>query len=192
MSMNYCPNCEKAYAPHSAMCPPCNYWFAAPSAYSDYSEVASSGFNKRQMAGFAGATLLLVGVFTPLVGVPFFTVNYYSLTQFSSLAGLGFFLLLLCGVSAILLTATKRYALLKWPGLASLLILAYTFYTISSKISEAKTQMQQSMASMPNVANNQFKEMGNAFLSMIQMQWGWGVLAAGMVLLIVAAMLKDE
>lgn len=190
MSMNYCPNCGKEYAPHSAMCPPCNYWFSSPPAIA-YAG-GDSGFNKRQVASFAGAALLLVGLFTPLVGVPFFSVNYYSLTQFSSLASLGFFLLLLCGVSAILLAATKRYSLLRWPGLASLLMLAYTFYVISSKITEAKTQMQKSMASVPDAANNQFKEMGTAFMGMIQMQWGWGVLGAGAVLLIVAGMMRDE
>ena len=48
------------------------------------------------------------------------------------------------------------------------------------------------MASAPDAANNQFKEMGTAFMGMIQMQWGWGVLCAGAVLLIVAGMLKDE
>lgn len=189
MSMNYCPNCGKEYAPHSAMCPPCNYWFSTPAA--PYAS-SDSGFNKRQIASFAGATLLLVGLFTPLVGVPFFAVNYYSLSQFSSLAGFGFFLLLVCGVSAILLAATKRYSLLRWPGLASLLILAYTFYLISSKITEAKTEVARSMASVPDAASNQFKEMGTAFMSMIQMQWGWGVLAAGAVLLLIAGMLRDE
>lgn len=187
--MNYCPNCAKEYAPHSAMCPPCNYWFRSPAA----SQIVADGnFNKRQIAAFAGAVLLLVGLFTPLVGVPFFSVNYYTLTQFSSLAGLGFFLLLLCGVASILLAATKRFALLRWPGLASLLLLTYTFYVINSKISEAKTHVEKNMASLQGTPNAQFKEMGSAFLSMIQMQWGWGILGAGAVLLLVAGMMKDE
>jgi hypothetical protein len=189
MSMNFCPNCGKEYAPHSAMCPPCNYWFNAPAASSTE---ANTGFNKRQIAAFAGAALLLVGLFTPLVGVPFFSVNYYTLTQFSSLAGLGFFLLLLCGVASILLAATKRFALLRWPGLASLLMLTYTFYLISSKITEAKTHVEKNLSNMPGTPNAQLKEMGTAFMSMIQMQWGWGVLGAGAVLLLVAGMMKDE
>jgi hypothetical protein len=189
MPMNYCPSCSKEYAPHSAMCPPCNYWFATPApAAGAYAE---SAFNKRQIAAFAGAALLVVGLFTPIVGVPFFTVNYYSLTQFSSLAGLGFFLLLLCGVGSVVLATMKRYGLLKWPGLSSLLILAYTFYYISSGISQAKAEMAK-MATMPDGQANPFKGMGDAFLSMIQMQWGWGVLAAGAVLLIVAGLMKDE
>jgi hypothetical protein len=45
---------------------------------------------------------------------------------------------------------------------------------------------------MPDGQANPFKGMGDAFLSMIQMQWGWGVLAAGAVLLIVAGLMKDE
>ena len=57
MSMNYCPSCGKEYAPHSAMCPPCNYWFSTPAA--PYT-VSDSGFNKRQVASFAGAALLLI------------------------------------------------------------------------------------------------------------------------------------
>jgi hypothetical protein len=171
------------------MCPPCNYWFSAPAAYQESSH---SGFNKRQMAGFAGAALLLVGLFMPLVGVPFFTLNYYSLSQFSSLAGLGFFLLLLCGIGAGVLAGTRRYSVLKWPGLGALLIIAYTFYAINSKLAEAKTEMVRNIATMPEAQSSPFKGMGDAFMSMIQMQWGWGVLAAGAVLVIVASVLKDE
>jgi hypothetical protein len=189
MPMNYCPNCGREYAPHSAMCPPCNYWFRAPEPSL---AGAPSGFDKRMIGSFAGAVLLLVGLFMPLVGVPFFTINYYSLTQFSSLAGLGFFLLLLCGFGAIVLAATKRYELLKWPGLAALIITAYTFFVINSKLSEAKTEMVRNMATMPEATSNPLKGMGNAFMSMIQMQWGWGVLAVGAALLIVASILKDE
>ena len=189
MPMNHCPNCGREYAPHSAMCPPCNYWFSAPAAYA---APASSGFNKQQAGGFAGAVLLVVGLFMPLVGVPFFTLNYYSLSQFSSLAGLGFFLLLLCGVGAGALAATRRYELLKWPGLGALLVIAYTFYTISSKLAEAKTEMVRNMASIPEGQSGPFKGMGDAFMSMIQMQWGWGVLAAGTVLLLVSSFLTDE
>jgi len=189
MPMNHCPNCGRQYAPHSAMCPPCNYWFSAPAAYG---EAASSGFNKQQVGGFAGAALLVVGLFMPLIGVPFFTLNYYSLSQFSSLAGFGFFLLLLCGVGAGVSAATKRYELLKWPGLGALLILAYTFYTISSKLAEAKTEMVRNMASMPDAESGPFKGMGNTFMNMIQMQWGWAVLGAGALLLLVAGFLKDE
>ncbi len=189
MSMNYCPNCGKEYAPHSAMCPPCNYWFNAPTASP---LVADTNFNKRQVAAFVGAALLLVGLFTPLVGVPFFSVNYYTLTQFSSLAGLGFFLLLVCGVVSVLLAATRRCALLRWPGLAALLMLTFTFYTIGSKISEAKTHVEKNMASMPGTQNAQLKQMSTAFMSMIQMQWGWGVLGAGAILVIIAGMMKDE
>lgn len=190
MTMNYCPKCGKAYAPHSAMCPPCNYWFSAPAAFDT---VAPSGFNKRQIASFAGTILLLVGLFTPLVGIPFFTLNYYNLSQFSSLAGLGFFLLLICGVGGIVLAATKRYRALKWPGLGALLILACTFSIIQSKLSEARAEMTKNMAGMPGgTASNPFKGMGDAFMSMIQMQWGWGVLAAGAVLMIAASFMKDE
>jgi hypothetical protein len=174
------------------MCPPCNYWFSAPAAYGALEAAAPSGFNKQQLGGFAGAVLLVVGLFMPLVGVPFFTLNYYSLSQFSSLAGLGFFLLLLCGVGACVLAATRRYESLKWPGLGALLILVYTFYTISSKLAEAKTEMVRNLASMPEGQGGPFKGMGDAFMNMIQMQWGWAVLAAGAVLLLVASVLKDE
>lgn len=189
MPMNYCPNCGREYAPHSAMCPPCNHWFRTPEPSL---ASAHSGFDKKMLVSFAGAVLLLVGLFMPLVGVPFFTFNYYNLTQFSSLAGLGFFLLLLSGISAIVLTATRRCGLLKWPGLAALIISAYTFFVINSKLSEAKTEMTRNMASMPEAKFSPIKGMGDAFMSMIQMQWGWGVLVAGAALLIVASMLKDE
>jgi hypothetical protein len=172
------------------MCPTCNYWFSTPAA-STYESV-QSGFNKRQIVAFAGAALLLIGLFTPLVGVPFFTVNYYNLSQISSLAGLGFFLLLLCGAGAGVLAGLKRYGVLKWPGLAALLILAYTFYSIRSGIAQARNEMAKSMASMPDGQNNPFKGMGEAFMSIIQMQWGWGVLSIGAILLIVAGLMKDE
>jgi hypothetical protein len=171
------------------MCPPCNYWFNAPTA----SPLdANTNFNKMQIVAFVGAALLLVGLFMPLVGVPFFSVNYYTLTQFSSLAGLGFFLLLVCCVTSVLLAATRRCSLLRWPGLAALLLLAFTFYTISSKISEARTHVEKNMASVQGAQNAQLKQMGTAFMSMIQMQWGWGVLGIGAALIIIAGMMKDE
>lgn len=188
--MNHCPQCGKDYAPHSAMCPTCNYWFSAPAA--TYYATEPSGVNKRQVIAFVGAALLLVGLFTPLVGVPFLTFSYYNLSQLSSLAGLGFFLLLLCGAGAGVLAGTKRYEVLKWPGLVSMLVIAFTYFRIRSGLSEAKNEMARGMATMPDGQSSPFKGMGDAFMSLIQMQWGWAVLAAGAVLLIVAGLMKDE
>ena len=52
--------------------------------------------------------------------------------------------------------------------------------------------MTRTMASMPEGPGAPFKGMGDAFMGMIQMQWGWGALAIGATLLLVASMLKDE
>lgn len=126
--------------------------------------------NKRQILGFAGAGLLAIGVFAPLISIPIAgSINY-----FNNGSGDGVIVLVLAIISAFLV-AIRRYRVLWVTGLACLGLIGFSFMNISSSLAEFEREM----------ADNPFRGLAN-----VQMQWGWMVLVTGAVLLLAAAASK--
>lgn len=123
--------------------------------------------NNRSTFGFAGAALLAVGTFLPLVSLPIVG----SLTYFNNGQGDGVLVLVLALLSA-LIVAARRFRALWLTGLASLVLIGYSFVNMSW----AMAQMQLELA------DNPFRGLATA-----QMQWGWAVLVLGAILLLAAA-----
>lgn len=133
-----------------------------------------SGLSKKQILGFTGAAILVIGVFMPVVSLPIVgSINYYNNGN-----GDGLLIIVFAIISAIVVYI-KKYPWLYATAAASLLVIAYDFLNVQSKISDLRQQFGDNVYS-------------NLILNSIQMQWGWAVLVIGALLLIVATTIKEE
>jgi hypothetical protein len=135
-----------------------------------------TGMDKKTM-GFAGAGLLIVGLFLPIATLPFLGSITLMSNSFNIVA-IG--LLLLGLLSGFLVWAERRDALI-WTGGASLLIIIYMFGRLQWSI----TQMRSSMAE--GLEGNPFAGIAQTAVASVGLQWGWLILAAGPALLVYVA-----
>ena len=132
-----------------------------------------------RILGIVGGVLLLIGVFCPLVGVDFLgqsmTVSYIGSGTGTSWEGL---LMILLGIAGIALAVLRKYKLLLIPGILSLAIIAYDYFSFKSKMSE-----------MISAAGTRSAELESA----VSMKWGWIVLIlGGLALLAAGAMGRNQ
>ncbi|HKP52784.1 MAG TPA: hypothetical protein VJ183_09025 [Chloroflexia bacterium] len=119
---------------------------------------------RRMYLAIAGAIILALGVFAPLVSVPILgSVNYIYNGR-----GDGMIILVLAGIS-LALALTGKYRGLWFTALASLALMSYTFFALRGTL--------QRIENDPD----------NVFILPFQMSWGWAVLIVGVGLLIGAA-----
>jgi hypothetical protein len=117
--------------------------------------------DRRQLLGLIGSGLLILGTFLPLISVPILgSINYFANGNGDGTLIIGY------SVLAIIFTLIKRFTLLWIPAILSLGQLTYALITFSQKMSEASG------------------------LIAISMEWGWLVLYAGGILLVMAAVRK--
>lgn len=129
----------------------------------------------RQTLGVVGSIVLLIGVFTPVVSLP--VVGQQNL--FQNGRGDGMFLLLLALV-AMLATFAKRFRWVLVTGVLALAFIAFNFWLMQSRISSMRAELER------DLAGNPFRGLGDMMLQAVQIQWGWIVLAAGGILLVIA------
>jgi len=180
-----CPKCGVVYAkvdPAEEDLPPAWRVRQKPERHSriEIGQANFSDFSRRQLFGLVGAAVMAFGVFMPLMTGPFgMNVNYFSNGQ-----GDGAFVLGLAVCSAVLVLF-KRFALLWATGGLSFGVIAYAFFEIRSRIAEVKSSMDA------DLQGNPFRGLADAAMSSVQMQWGWMVLVAGAVLILLCAWMKD-
>ncbi len=134
---------------------------------------------RKQMLGLVGSLVLFVGVFTPIISLPFVgSVNYFQNGK-----GDGVIILALAIVSLIL-TITKRYRGLWFTGIGSLAVMIFTFVNFRMRMSEMQTQMESQLSGNP------FRGIADMAMQSVQIQWGWAVLIVGSGLVIAAAAIK--
>jgi hypothetical protein len=135
----------------------------------------------KQQLGLIGSIILFVGVFTPIVSVPFMgNLNYFQNGQ-----GDGTIILILSLISLILVL-THKYNGLWFTSLGSLAVMTFTFVNFQMKMSQAKADMHSELA------DNPFRGLADMAMQSVQLQWGWALLIVGIALLIASAALKDE
>lgn len=126
--------------------------------------------------GWIGTLLLFVGVFTPIVSVPFMgNVNYFRNGE-----GDGVLVLILAGISAILLLKEKLRGLYFTAGL-SLAVMLFSFFNFQSGMSQARAEMEN------DLAGNPFRGLADMAMESVQLQWGWAVLLVGVGLQLACA-----
>jgi hypothetical protein len=153
--------------------------FEASGKDSTGSSVTSS--NTKKILGLIGAILLFLGVFMPIVSIPIMgNMNYF---QNGKGDGVVIIILAIASVFWILL---ERYNALWFTGFASLGVLAFTFVTFQSRMSQVRSQIQKELA------DNPFRSLAEMATQSIQLQWGWALLVVGAVLIIAAAAIKEQ
>lgn len=138
-------------------------------------------FSKQQLIGFAGAILLLIGVFLPVISIPIMG----SVSLFNNGKSDGLIILVLSIISVALIFINKIRLLLV-TGLFSLAIVAYDFYQVSRRLSTLKEELSQKMA------GNMFGGFAEAMAKTIQLQYGWVILGIGCVLLIITPFISRQ
>lgn len=124
---------------------------------------------------FAGAALLLLGLFAPIVTMPIIgTINLFG--NGGNPTALALLVLSLIGAG---LAAKERQAEILWVGAAACGIVIYSF----GRLQYGMAQMRESLNEL---ADNPFGGLAAGALQTVQIQWGWVVLAAGAGLLLYA------
>ena len=133
------------------------------------------------LCGVLGSLILVVGVFLPIVRIPVAgTINLFRNGE-----GDGVYILALALIS-LALTLRRAFRWLCVTALLALLIVGADFLDSMLKIRKAKASMATELE------GNQFRGLAEAALQGVEMQWGWGVLLAGVVLLLIAASFTSE
>jgi len=136
--------------------------------------------DKRRMFAIIGCFVLFVGVFAPLISVPIIG----SMNYFQNGRGDGTIVMALAVVS-LLAALGRKYRWLWFTGLGSLGMLAFTFFNFQYRMSSMKTDMAK------DLEGNPFRGLAELAVQSIQMQWGWAVLFAGALMLLIAAGMKE-
>lgn len=137
--------------------------------------------SKKQILGLAGSVLLIIGVFTPIVSLPFIgSMNYFRNGQGDGTIVLGI------AVVSLILVLLKKYKVLWLPGFASLGIMLFTFIRLQTGMARIKSDMQTQLKGNP------FAGLGEIAMQSVQVQWGWIVLVIGACFLIASATVQDQ
>lgn len=136
--------------------------------------------SKKQIVALAACTVLIFGVFAPVISVPFVG----SINLFYNGHGDGVLLLLGAGISAICALIDQNWAL--WlTGLGSFGITLFDLFNAASTISNAKGEMDQLLS------GDLLKGFADVALQSVQLEWGWAVLIFGSSLLLASAAMSD-
>lgn len=136
--------------------------------------------DKRQLFAVIGCFMLFIGVFAPLVSIPIIgSVNYFQNGK-----GDGTVVMVLAAAS-LFAALLRRYDWLWISGFGSLGILAFTFFRFQSRMSSMKADMSKGLE------DNPFRGIAGLAVQSIQMQWGWALLLAGALMLLIAAGMKE-
>lgn len=136
--------------------------------------------NNRQILGIAGSALLLVGVFLPLMKLPFVgEINYFQNGR-----GDGVFVLVFA-LGSLTMVLARQYSGLWLTGLGSAGIMAFSFFNIQSKISSMQGELDSQLAGNP------FRGLADIAMQSVQFQWGWAVLLLGAIAVLATAAWKE-
>ena len=129
--------------------------------------------DKRQIFAIIGCFMLFVGVFAPFISVPILG----SMNYFQNGKGDGTVVLMLA-VTSLVAVLYRKYRWLWVTGLGSLGLLAFAFFKFQYRMSSMKADIAK------RLGRNPFHDLGDFA---IQMEWGWALLLAGSLMLLIAA-----
>lgn len=150
--------------------PPAPPAYAAPAAHAwrDPSAARATALPDSRTLAFIGAGLLALGCFLPLFTIPVAG----SITYFSGGGGDGIFILVFAAAT-VLLAILGKTRLVVFPGLLSLALMAFTYFSLQSRMGEVRATMR----------DNPFAE---AAMGSVGLSWGWIPLLVGAAVTIYA------
>ncbi|MGQ3887818.1 hypothetical protein ACQUW5_02155 [Legionella sp. CNM-1927-20] len=128
----------------------------------------------KKVLGLLGCIILLIGVFTPLVG---------NLDSFSEGYGFGVIIILL-SVNAFILTLAGKFKYTFFIGWLTLIIVGGMFFYCIYVLSKIRNQAEASLSGNP------FRGFADLAMQSFHIEWGWIILFAGSVLLILTGIKK--
>lgn len=135
--------------------------------------------SSRRVLGVAGSLVLAVGVFTPLVSMPFVgSINYFRNGE-----GTGLAVLVLAAI-ALGLTLARRYKLLLPIAIVVLALLTFTFVGFQRVAADLRS-------SMAGLDTGFLAGAAQLMANSVQLQWGWAILVVGAGLLLGASLSQD-
>jgi hypothetical protein len=131
--------------------------------------------------GLVGCIVLFLGVFMPIIHIPMAgNINYFHNGK-----GDGIIILVLVAISLYLILKDKFHHLLL-TGMGVLAVLGFTFIRFQMKMSDLKEHLDSELSGNP------FRGLADATTEAIQLQWGWAVLIIGALLLMSAAIFRND
>lgn len=129
-----------------------------------------------QLLGLAGAFLLALGVFLPIIRIPIAgSQNYFQNGQ-----GDGAIIILLA-IVVIGFVIMRRNNWLWLPGMLSLTLVGFTLFSLVVLLREIRQSITAEME------NSLFGGLATLFLESIQVEWGWIALVTGALMILGAA-----
>lgn len=132
-------------------------------------------FHVRLALAAAGAAVLFLGIFLPLLSLPMGAVNYFNNGR-----GDGVWMMLLAGGS-VLLAARGYFGLLWATGAAAFVLLGLLVFQIQREIEAARQAVELEYGGTPMAG------VAQVAVDSIRLEWGFAVMAAGAVLILAAA-----
>ncbi|MBS0503801.1 MAG: hypothetical protein JSS55_08380 [Proteobacteria bacterium] len=123
--------------------------------------------------GLVGAALVTVGLFCPIVTLPFVG----NINLFNNGTNLPALALLALAVIGAVMALNSRERDVFWPGVAAAAVLIYHFVALQYRLSQIRS-------SMAELEGNPFAGVAKTAVGTIQLQWGWLILATGVGMLI--------
>lgn len=154
---------------------------ATPSARSRHPAAARQYGNTNLLLGLAGSGLLLLGVFLPILQLPFAG----SVTYFNNGKGDGVVIAVLAA-AGILLTLARYYRIMLITGSLATGLVLVDLVNVMSRIDSVKHDMGK------NLEDNPFRGLVDVAAASVQLQWGWAVLFVGALLTIGAAVVHSR
>lgn len=220
-----CPACERRYDTEYSECPGCGVVISKLSGHAaammpphagvherpypamDYGteddDIVEGGTNVEVILGVAGAIVLFLAAFTPIIKVPVVGgLSYFQLGKFLQGVSIGGYVVIGLAVVSMALVLTRRCIGLWFTGLGSLVILGFTYMRYRQGVRQAVDQMNQLkdkfQASPPPGLEGKIDlgkfadQMANQMQNLIQMDWGWVVLLIAAALLLGAAFMATK
>lgn len=166
-------------------------------------DIVEGGTNVEVILGVAGAIVLFLAAFTPIIKVPVVGgLSYFQLGKFLQGVSIGGYVVIGLAVVSMALVLTRRCIGLWFTGLGSLVILGFTYMRYRQGVRQAVDQMNQLkdkfQASPPPGLEGKIDlgkfadQMANQMQNLIQMDWGWVVLLIAAALLLGAAFMATK
>ncbi len=175
VKLRQCPTCRKDISINAKSCPHCGEPFIR-----GFRPLLDE-YNIGKMLGYVAVVLLTIGVFCPVISIPFVgQINYFKNGE-----GDGIIILLMAAISLGMILVNKtRWLLL--PGLGSLAVIGFSLYNFKTNMQHARNEMEK------NLAGNPFRGFADITVDSVNLEWGWVVLIIGIGMLFAAAVFEHN
>jgi hypothetical protein len=138
-----------------------------------------SGLAKLQLLGYAGSLALILGCFSPLVHLPVVgSINYVYNGRGDGMIVLGL------AVAVAAMTYFEKYRVAAFTTLAISLVCSFTLVRFVILFSDMRSSLDEGLRGNP------FRGFADAMVSAVGLDWGWGLLIIGIVLLLFSSVLS--